>query len=329
MFSRTIILIVLITHFGTIKFYGQTERPKIGLVLSGGAAKGIAHIGVLKVLEQAGIQVDFIGGTSMGSIVGGLYALGYNAGELENIALYQNWNYLLSEDVLLNSISIEEKKETKKYFLSLPADGFRIKLPGGLISGQNVSLLLSGLIWPYHNVSDFSKLPVPFLCIATDIVKGRQVVLNSGYLPDALRASMAIPTIFTPVEIDGNLLVDGGMVNNFPVKEVKEMGADIIIGVDCGFKAFKKEEINSLYSVIEQSLYILSTQKNENENKKELCNILIEPEFKESNAMNFSNAKELIRIGEEAALKQFDEIKKLADSLNRVFGVSERKEFKH
>ncbi|MBN2613527.1 MAG: patatin-like phospholipase family protein [Bacteroidales bacterium] len=326
MIFRTIIFIILLTHFCTIKFYGQAERPKIGLVLSGGAAKGIAHIGVLKVLEQAGIKVDYIGGTSMGSIVGGLYALGYDAAALEKITLYQDWNYLLSDEVSLNSISIEEKKEIKKYFLSLPADGFRIKLPGGLISGQNVSLLLSGLIWPYHNVSDFSELPVPFLCIATDIVEGRQVVLDSGYLPDALRASMAIPTVFTPVEIDGKLLVDGGMVNNFPVKEVKEMGADIIIGVDCGFRAFKKEEINTIYSVIEQSLYILSTEKNEN--KKELCHILIEPDFKESDAINFSNAKELIRIGEEATMQHFDEIKKLADSLNAVFGVSERADFK-
>ena len=327
MVARFIISFLVLCCSFQLKLFSQFERPKIGLVLSGGAAKGIAHIGVLKVLEKAGLTVDYIGGTSMGSIVGGLYAIGYDAEMLENLALYQNWSYLLNDEIPLNSISIEEKKEIQKYFLSIPAEGFRIKLPGGLKSGQNISMLLSGLIWPYHDVNDFSKLPLPFLCIATNIVDGKQVILDHGYLPDAIRASMAIPTIFTPVEIDSQLLVDGGLVNNFPVKEVKDMGADILIGVDCGFKAYKKDEINSISAIIEQSLFVLSADKNQNNEK--LCRILIQPDFKENAAISFSNARELIKIGEDAALAHYDEIKHLADSINNLYGKREKIAYKH
>ena len=328
MFIKTFILCILFIIFCYGNGYGQEpgpQRPKIGLVLSGGAAKGIAHIGVLKVLEEAGITVDYIGGTSMGSIIGGLYSIGYNAEALEKLALSQDWTSLLGDAVPLSSISIEEKDELKKYFLSFPAQHFRINLPTGLKSGQNVSMLLSGLAWTFHDVNDFNKLPIPFLCIATDIVKGDQVILNSGYLPDAIRASMAIPTIFTPVVLDDKLLVDGGVINNLPTEEVKNMGADIIIGVDCGFRAFGKDEINSLSSVFEQSLYVLAAKKNEK--GRELCDILIEPDFGDNSATSFSNTGNLINIGEISARKHFDELKHLADSINGRFGKNEYKKY--
>ncbi len=325
MFIRIFFVLIICLSSVCFPASGQaddTERPKVGLVLSGGAAKGIAHIGVLKVMEEAGLTVDIIGGTSMGSIVGGLYALGYDAQTLEKIVLQQNWSFLLGDEVAISSISIEEKEEIRKYFLSIPAEGFRPKLPGGLISGQNVSMLLSGLIWPYQDIDDFSKLPVPFFCMATDIVEGKQVILDKGYLPDAIRASMAIPTVFTPVELDNRLLVDGGLVNNFPVREVKERGADILIGVNCGFRAYRKEEIKSLTEVLEQSLYVMASEKGET--SKELCDILIEPVFDENNAASFSNADELIQIGEDAARKHFAELKVLADSIHRLYGKKEK-----
>ena len=302
------------------------ERPKIGLVLSGGAAKGFAHIGALKVLEEAGLSVDYIGGTSMGSIVGGLYAIGYDAGTLNRLVLEQDWTFLLNDEVPLSSISIQEKDELRRYFLSIPAEGFRPKLPSGLKTGQNISMLLSALIWPYHNVNDFSKLPIPFLCIATDIVQGKQVILDKGYLPDALRASMAIPTIFTPVEIDSQLLVDGGLVNNFPVKEVKERGVDIIIGVDCGVRKYDRDEIKTLTEVLEQSLFIVSSENNEL--SRNMCDILIEPKFPGNAAISFSNAAELIKAGELAARAKFSELKKLADSINMLYGRREIEIFK-
>ncbi len=325
MFIRVLFILIfyyLSVHLMVSGQPAEADRPKTGLVLSGGAAKGIAHIGVLKVLEEAGLTIDYIGGTSMGSIVGGLYALGYDAGTLEELVLNQDWSFLLGDEIAPGSISIEEKEESRRYFLSVPAEGFRPKLPSGLISGQNIFMLLSALIWPYQETDDFSQLPVPFLCLATDIVSGNQVILDKGYLPDAIRASMAIPTIFTPVEIDGKLLVDGGMVNNFPVSEVIGMGADIIIGVNCGFRAYKKDEIESLTEVLEQSLYVMAAEKNEA--SKELCDILIEPDFSENTAISFSNADELIRIGEHEARKHFSELKNLADSINRRFGKKER-----
>ncbi len=305
----------------------QTNRIKVGLVLSGGAAKGISHIGVLKVIEEAGITLDYIGGTSMGSIVGGLYSLGYDAKTLEDLALNQDWKALLTDEVQLSSISVEEKEESRKYFLSIPVEKSRIKLPSGLNSGQNISMLLSTLMGSYYDVTNFNEFPIPFYCIATDIVNGTQVVFHRGYLPEVIRASMAIPTIFTPVEIDGKLLVDGGLVNNFPVKEMKEMGADIIIGVNCGFRSYSKQEINSITTVLEQSMYILSAEKSYVNNR--LCDILIEPEFEEGNSMaSFSNTSELIKIGEDAARLHFSELKKLADSINSAYGITEKKEHK-
>jgi NTE family protein len=325
MLNRFFCFLVLFHISVFLLVYGQpadSGRPEIGLVLSGGAAKGIAHIGVLKVLEEAGLTVDYIGGTSMGSIIGGLYALGYDAATLENLVLNQDWSYLLGDGIAAGNLSIEEKEESRRYFLSFQAERFRPKLPSGLKSGQNISLLLSGLVWPYQNVNDFSQLPVPFLCIATDIVEGKQVILDKGYLPDAIRASMAIPTIFTPVEIDSMLLVDGGMVNNFPVKEVKDMGADIIIGSDCGFRAYQKDEIKNLAEVLEQSLYIMASEKSLS--GKNLCDILIEPKFADNAAIAFTNADELIQIGEEAARQHFGALKHLADSINRIYGKRER-----
>lgn len=296
----------------------KNVRPKIGLVLSGGAAKGIAHIGALKVFEEAGLTFDYIGGTSMGSIVGGLYAIGYDAESLEKMVLEQDWMALLSDQIPLSNISIEEKEEIRKYFISFPAEKLKIYLPTGLSTGQNINTLLSGLLLSYHDNMKFNTLPTPFLCVATDIINGKQEVFKEGCLVDAIRASMAIPSVFTPIEINGNLYVDGGMINNFPVKEVKEMGADIIVGVDCGFKSFKKEEINSLTNVLNQSLYVFSVGKNiEN---REMTDYLIEPDFKGTSAMDFMKAADLIKLGEDAARVHFDELKHLADSINNLYG---------
>ncbi|HQH40844.1 MAG TPA: patatin-like phospholipase family protein, partial [Bacteroidales bacterium] len=202
-------LLIFLNGIGLLAQHPQS-RPKIGLVLSGGAAKGLAHIGVLKVLEEAGIPIDMVAGTSMGSIVGGLYALGYSADSLEKIALSQNWASLLLDEISRNNYSNDEKDEFDKYMVSFPVKNLRPRLPGGLKTGQNISLFLNRLTLPAFNISDFSQLPRPFLCIAADIVTGEEVVLTKGNLAQALRASMAIPSVFTPVKIDNHLLVDGG-----------------------------------------------------------------------------------------------------------------------
>jgi NTE family protein len=295
-------------------------KPKIGLVLSGGGAKGLAHIGVLKVLEEAGIHVDYIAGTSMGSIVGGLYAIGYNASELEKIVLNLNWIALLNDDINRKSLPVDEKDELGRYIVSFPVKNLRPALPSGMKEGQNISIILSRLTWAVKDVNDFNKFPIPFHCIAADIVTGNEVVIENGYLPDALRASMAIPTIFTPVEWENKLLVDGGIINNFPADRVKEMGADIIIGVDLGFRPNKRDELHSLSAIMEQAILFRANEKNMQNVK--LVDILIEPDAVAGyNIADFKQSKNLIALGEQAARKHWTRLKSLADSLNQTSSI--------
>jgi NTE family protein len=297
--------------------YTQTpagRRPRVGVVFSGGGAKGLAHIGVLKVLEEAGIPIDYIGGTSMGGIVAGLYAIGYSSEQLDSIVRRINWEDLLTDKISRRNLSMIEKDEDLKYLFSFPIHGKKITLPSGIVAGQNISQLFSRLTSPVSNDTDFSKFNIPFLCVATDIENGKAVVLNKGNLAEAMRASMAIPTVFTPEVIDNKALLDGGLVNNFPVQEVKDMGADILIGVDVGFRFYKRNELNSMVRIIEQSIFMHSIEQTEK--NKSMCQILISPKLGEYNASSFNKADSLIKRGERAALSQYKEIKELADYLH-------------
>ncbi|PLX24037.1 MAG: hypothetical protein C0599_03100 [Salinivirgaceae bacterium] len=245
---KTPILLFLLTLFSAYGLLAQNlkdtiQRPKVGLVLSGGGAKGMAHVGFLKVLEEAGIRPDYITGTSMGSIVGGLYAIGYNAYEIEAMLQSQNWNDVLSNDMQLSDISINEKDQYGKYIAELPIQGREISLPKGLIFGQHVMELLNYFTLPAYDIHDFDSLPIPFKCIGADITNADIVELDTGSLAMAMRASMSIPTAFTPVMWGDKLLVDGGLSRNFPVQEVREMGADIVIGVYTGGVLKDKDEL--------------------------------------------------------------------------------------
>jgi NTE family protein len=289
------------------------KRPKVGLVLSGGGAKGLAHIGVLKVLEEAGIPIDYITGTSMGSVVGGLYACGYKAQQIENETSGINWNELMFDHISRQNISIEEKDESEKYIVEFPLVKWKVQLPKGIADGQKISMLLARLTWPVHNISDFDKLPIPFRCVATDIVKVQPVVFKSGYLPDAIRASIAIPTFFNPIEIDGKLLVDGGIVRNFPVQDAREMGADIIIGVDVSSGLYTKEELNTAFRIFDQSSTYQITQGCEQQ--RALCDIYIRPEISKYDMFSFEAQDSLIALGEKAARKIFPQLQELARKL--------------
>src|SRR5574343_368035 len=194
------------------------NRPKVGLALSGGGAKGLSHIGALMVLEKAGIRVDYIVGTSMGAVIGALYSMGYSADTIAQIARTEDWDYMLAGKPGLRQISIEEKADFGRYLLEIPIVEKRLKFPRGLIDGQELSVELSRLTFPVYGIKNFTRLPIPFKCIATDITNGEIVVLDSGNLAEAVRASMAIPSIFTPVKYQNRLLVDGGIVRNFPVE---------------------------------------------------------------------------------------------------------------
>ncbi len=302
---------------------GENMRPKVGLVLSGGSAKGIAHIGALKVIEEAGLPIDYIGGTSMGSIIGGLYAIGYDADSLEKIANAEDWNRFITDDIPRRDLSIEEKPDADRYYVTFPIRERRVQLPAGVIPGQNVENLLNLLCAHVYNVRDFNDFPIPYLCVAADITTGEEVVFREGYLPQAIRASMAIPTIFNPIMIDGRLLVDGGLTNNFPVANVKEMGADIIIGVNVSMSYYTKEEITDLFKIMEQAVFMHA--KESNEKNMALCDILIDPDTEGYGLQSFSAVDSLIARGYNAAKPYLPRLKALADSLNSIQHVPFKK----
>lgn len=295
------------------------RRPKIGLVLSGGGAKGFAHIGVLKVLEEMGIPIDYISGTSMGSIIGGLYAIGYSAKEIEDMVLKQDWERVLTDKVDRWNVPIHEKEDMERYVLSFPIKPKGIQLPSGIVEGQNIVNLFSRLSLPYHGETDFRKFPIPFVCVAADIETGDEVVLDKGYLPLAMRASMAIPTVFTPVEIGGRLLVDGGMVNNFPVDEVVKMGADLVIGVDVASAPRKKEDLKSIHDIINQTISLMGKQ--EFVRNKELCDIYIKPELEGYSVSSFGSADSLMKHGERMARTFIP----LLEALKKKFKLTSKK----
>jgi len=290
-------------------------KPKIGLVLSGGGAKGLAHIGVIKVLEEAGIRPDIITGTSMGGIIGALYAAGYTVEELSEINKNADWNNLLTDKEILQKVSMEEKKETQKYIFVIPITDNKIRLPAGMIEGQHLEAYFSELFWPLTIEQDFDSLPIPFHCMSVDIISGKVIEHRSGNLVEAVRASMAIPTVFTPVDMDSMLLVDGGVARNFPVQEAIDMGADIIIGVYVGFpEEITKAKLNSVPAILSRSIALAGIVDAREQNEK--VNILIVPELYDYGSSDFLNGPVIQQLGEITAREKLGELKALSDSLS-------------
>jgi NTE family protein len=287
------------------------KRPKIGLVLSGGGAKGFAHIGVLKVLEEAGIKIDYIGGTSMGSIIGGLYASGYNASQIDSIFKKTNFDELINDYIPRSSKNFYGKKNDELYAIVLPFSKFKVGIPEALSKGMYNYNLLSSLTRNVRHVRDFNKLPTPFLCIGTNIETGEEVLLNKGNLVQAMMASAAFPSLFTPVEIDGKLLVDGGVVNNYPIKEVRDLGADIIIGVDVQDDLLNRKNLKNATRILVQITNLQSIDKMKNKIKD--TDVYIKPDIRDYGVISFDKGEEIIRKGEEAAFAVYEKIKSLAD----------------
>ncbi len=291
-------------------------RPRLGLVLSGGGALGIAHVGVLKVMEEAGLRPDYITGTSMGSIIGGFYALGYNADSLHKICKAVNWDLIMLNTIPQNRIIYNEKKHFNNSIISLPVSFKKITLPSGMISGQQIENYLSYYGWPAADINDFSELPVPFACVATDLLTVKNIVLRKGYLPDAMRASSAIPSVFSPIRIDTAILSDGGSIRNFPAVEVKEMGADIVIGSYTAFQPATEEELQNVTGIVKQVVMARSIE--DFEENKLLVDYLIVPKLKGISSLDFNATDSLVERGYRAALPFKEKFIKLADSLNRL-----------
>jgi NTE family protein len=294
----------------------RAGRPCVGIALSGGGARGLAHIGALRVIEEAGVPIDVVSGTSMGSIIGALYAMGYTPDDIERIALSLDWDELLSDRIERSQLTMKSRKEDDRYLISFPVIGGRVKLPAGLINGQSIYNLFVRLCWPALEIDDFKKLPRPFSCVATDITTGQVVVFDHGYLPDALRASMSIPSVFTPVRRGGRLLVDGGLKRSLPAEDAINLGADIVIGVDVSAGLLPAEDLETLVDILEQSMDL--AEEPEDIRQQKLCTVLIAPHTRRYPVLDFSRAREFIRMGEEAAREHFDELRALADSLRAL-----------
>jgi NTE family protein len=293
-------------------------RPKIGLVLSGGGAKGLAHIGILKAIDSAGLQIDYITGTSMGSILGGLYAIGYSADSIEKIARGIDWDLILSNQSSMRSMIMDEKSEYGRYDVELPWVDHWFRFSTGVIEGQELWLKFSELFRPVYGIKDFTKFSIPFKCLATDISTGDAVVLDTGDIVTAVRASMAIPTIFTAVEDNGRKLVDGGVVRNFPVRDVRDMGAGIVIGSNVSGPLRSSAQVTNALQVILQVAFF--REEADTRTQIPLCNIYIDQPLEQYSMGNFGEAAKIIQAGVEEGRRLYPTFKKLADSLNALYG---------
>ena len=302
---RRLLSCLLLCLCPLVLFAAQNPHPKIGLVLSGGAARGLAHVGVLKALEEQGIQIDAIAGTSMGAVIGGLYASGYKIDELEKLAMSIDWQEALSDAPAREDVPFRRKQDDRDFLvkqkLSFRDDG-SLGLPLGVIQGQNLSLLLESLLAHSSDVRDFDKLPIPFRAVATDIVSGEKVVFRKGHLPQVIRASMSIPAVFAPVEINGQLLVDGGMVDNIPVDVAREMGVDMVIVVDIGTPLRGRKQLNTVFDILNQSITLMTRSNSEVQLASlRTDDVLIQPSLASFGVTDFGHSQEIIDAGYRAA----------------------------
>jgi len=294
---------------------------KIGLVLSGGGAKGLAHIGVLKIIDSLEIRIDYVAGTSMGAVIGALYASGYSGKQLDSIFEYVDFDGIIIDNLPRASKTFYERDNSEKYALTLPFEKFKIKLPSGLSSGQNSFNLFSKLTLHVSDIKDFSKLPIPFFCIATNIETGKPVVLNKGSLAQAVSASSAFPSLFQPVIIDDQILIDGGVVNNYPIDELKAKGVDLIIGVNVQDDLVSRQNLTSAPDILFQINNFRMIKEMEIKSKK--TDIYIKPDIDGFNVISFSERKKIISNGEIATRKSLPALKEIV-----VKQASRKKGFK-
>lgn len=308
----TMVLVLLIQTLAVVAQPHYSTEDKVGsfgLVLSGGGARGFAHIGVLKVLEEEGLRPDYITGTSMGSIIGGLYSIGYSAAQIEELVLATDWDDLFSDSFSRNNQPMVDKLYADRYIAELPFGKKTIQLPSSLVAGNKLFLLFSELTAGVRTIDDFNQFPIPFACIATDLVTGEPVVLRSGSLADAMLASMAVPTVFSPVRIDGRPLVDGGIVRSVPVTDVREMGADHVLVSLVSQKLLEEDDLNNVFNILTQSL----TYQIDKSNREQLplADVVVEPELGPLSPTDFKLARVFIQQGEIAARRQLAAIREL------------------
>ncbi|NJC27491.1 patatin-like phospholipase family protein [Neolewinella antarctica] len=286
------------------------EDYKVGLVLSGGGARGYAHIGALQVLEEAGVRIDYIGGTSMGSIVGGLYAAGYSADTLEVMLRETDIMAELQDAISRENRTIYEKLYNEHYLLNVSLKNFALQLPAALSDGQRIRDLFTHWTAGVHGIRDFSKLPIPFLCIGTNIETGEAIVIENGLLPDAMRASAALPGVLSPHKMNGYVMTDGGVSNNYPAEEIKNKGMDFVIGLTVEQDPYAAADINSLDKLLLQIAFFQATKRNLEQ--YEITDIDIKPDLGEYTQLSFDAVEDLIEAGRKAATAQLDTLRAIA-----------------
>ena len=326
---RRLASVILFSAFYSIPVPAQYDdsRIKIGLVLSGGGARGAAHVGVLKVLEELNVEVDYVAGTSMGAIIGGFYAAGYSADEIERLLIETDWNRALTDKPDRTDRTMR-KKELEAEFLIPYRVGFnngRFQAPLGAIVGQHLDQLFQRILQPVVEIRNFDDLPIPFRAVATDLVTGEAVVLSAGSLAESLRASMSVPGGFDPVRIGDRILVDGGMANNLPVSVARDMGADVVIAVDISSPLLAEEQLTSVLSVTEQLTNFLTRRNTEQQIASlEPSDILIVPELGDFSSADFQGSDEIIPLGEEAAVAVRDQLAALSGEVYRSPAPADR-----
>lgn len=289
--------------FFSLSIFAQ-ERPKIGLALSGGGAKSMAHIGAIRVLEEHGIRPDYITGTSMGAIIGAMYAHGYSADQIEYLLKSVNWDALLNNTLPRYRLSYLDRHSDDRYAFSLAIDSTGIQLPDAVNSGQYVLSTLARLLEPVHGDTNFADFAIPFACVATNLETGEMTLLENGDLVDALRASSAFPSIFSPHEIDGQLYVDGGIRNNLPIALLKQKGMDFIIAVDTQSPLYSADELRDVITILEQ----VGSYPNMEyyEEQKKLADVIIHPQLDDITITSYEYTDSIISAGECAAKEHME-----------------------
>jgi NTE family protein len=312
--------LLAILLLGSAALAAADSAPRVGLVLSGGGARGAAHIGVLKVLEEQRIPIHAIAGTSMGAVVGGLYASGLSAADIVTLIESDEWRAAFTEPAPRDRLSFRRKSEDQNFLVKFPlgikSGSFR--LPKALVSGQRVSQALRRVTFPVAGRARFDQLPIPFRAVATDLETGDPVVLSDGDLVDAMRASLSAPGVFAPVEIDGRLLVDGGLANNLPVDVAQAMGVDVLIVVDVGFPLRKRDTLDSVTTISNQMLSILIRRGSDVQRARMgASDILISPDLGEASSFDFAIIPQATHLGESAARAALSRLSALASNADR------------
>jgi NTE family protein len=300
----------------------QASRPRVGVVLSGGGAKGLAHVGVLEVLESEGVIPEIVTGASMGAVLGGLYAIGYSPAALDSIVTRLDWASYFRDAPENRFLSLDRRASGERTIVSLPLDRGKITLPSGAISGQRISEVLERLTWPAQTERDFARFPKAFAATATDIETGETIVLDRGSLAEAMRASMSIPSLFAPARMNGRLLIDGGVTRNLPARDARALGADFLICSDVSDPLFPASRLRSLLDVLLQTVTIYTNVSNVAE--RPLCDIYIKPNTDGLTAGDFARAPEWVRRGTAATAAFRPALRDLAQRLSRIPGPMPR-----